>query len=217
MASRAASFELRYKGQTYEQAAAGLRRLARSMTVRVDTLAPALRRELDRYLEEVTSELARRHSGPWPGGTGPDSLSVRSGHLLGALNDGARSAGTRLRDITGRIVIPEPYVIHEFGGRIAAEKASYLTIPLPAALDARGVPLKRSARDWQNTFVRESRRGNLLIFRRRGKEIVPLYALKREVRVPPRLGVRDRLQEHLPEFVERASAALVAALASARS
>jgi hypothetical protein len=88
-----------------------------------------------------------------------------------------------------------------------------LTIPLPAALDARGVPRKRSARDWDNTFVQKSRRGNLLIFQRRGREIVPLYALKPEVRVRARLGVRDELEAGVAGFVERAAAAMIQQLA----
>jgi hypothetical protein len=213
--AQAASFELRYKGQTYQDAAEGLRRVARSLGRRVDVMAPALRAELDRYLEEVTSRLAERHGSPWPGGTSANSLSVRSGTLVDALQRGGRVSGTRLRDMVGRIVIPHPYPIHEFGGTIAANRAAFLTIPLPAALDQRGVPIKRSAKDWDNTFVQTSRNGNLLIFQRRGREIVPLYVLKPEVRVRARLGARATLQEEMPGFVERAAAAMAEALARA--
>ena len=66
------------------------------------------------------------------------------------------------------------YGIHEVGGVIRAKSARYLTIPLPAALDRRGVARQPSARGWKNTFVAESKRGNLLIFQRRGAQIVPL-------------------------------------------
>jgi hypothetical protein len=206
------SFQLVYKGETYERAAAGLRALSRSMETKVDTLAPVLREAVDDYLDEVILRLEAQHGEPWPGGTSPSSLSVRSGELLAGLRRGKRTTGTRFRDITGRIVVPDPYAIHEFGGVVSAEKTAYLTIPLPAAMDSRGVPIKRSARDWTNTFVRQSKAGNLIIFQRRGRVIVPLYVLKREVRLPPRLGVAKALQAEMPGFIERATDRLLSRL-----
>ena len=54
----------------------------------------------------------------------------------------------------------------------------------PAALDSTGQPLQSSPRDWPNTFVAQSKAGNLLIFQRRGTSIVPLYVLKTSVYHP---------------------------------
>ena len=191
--ARTTSLGLTYKGQTYREAAVALRAIAKERRVMVDRLAPVLRQAIERHLDGVIAELTRRHSGPWPGGTSQRTLSKRSGRLAEALARSRRSSGRRFRNVVGRIVIPSPYGIHEFGGTIAAEKAAFLTIPLPAALDSKGVPLKKRARDWDDTFTRTSKAGNLLIFQRRGKEIVPLYVLKRSVTVPARLGVGELL------------------------
>jgi hypothetical protein len=72
---------------------------------------------------------------------------------------------------------------------IRPKRAKYLTIPLPAALNANGTPKKSSARAWENTFVIRSKAGNLLIVQKNGTQITPLYVLKPEVYIPPRLGL----------------------------
>ena len=70
-----------------------------------------------------------------------------------------------------------------------------MTIPLDAALNANGTPKKKRARDWKDTFVAKSKRGNLIIFQKRGRRIVPLYVLKKRVRIPARLGLRKELRK----------------------
>ena len=102
-----------------------------------------------------------------------------------------------------RFSLPGYVGIHERGGTIRPRRARYLTIPLPAALDSRGVALRARARDWPDTFIATSRRGNLIIFQRRGrKEVVPLYVLKKSVRIPPRLGLTRTLMMHRPQLLE---------------
>jgi hypothetical protein len=69
--------------------------------------------------------------------------------------------------------------------------------------------LKRRARDWDNTFVRMSRRGNLIIFRKDGVgRVVPLYLLKKSVRIPQRLGLEETVENNLPYFAEKALKAI---------
>jgi hypothetical protein len=99
--------------------------------------------------------------------------------------------------------------IHETGGTIRAKNGKYLTIPLPAALNSDGTPKKRSAREWDRTFVRESKAGNLLIFQKRGSGIVPLYVLKKKVRIPARLGLGDTLKTGTSYFVDKAMQAML--------
>jgi hypothetical protein len=107
--------------------------------------------------------------------------------------------------VTGTIGSDLPYArIQEFGGTITPKKAKFLAIPLPAALNANGTPIKSSPRDWPNTFCAKSKAGNLLIFQRRGTQIVPLYVLKSSVYIPPRLGLKKTLDAGIPYFVERA-------------
>jgi hypothetical protein len=90
--------------------------------------------------------------------------------------------------------------MHEKGGVIRAKTSNYLTIPLPAALNGNGTPRQLSARQWQGTFVARSRAGNLIIFQKRGRDIVPLYVLKKSIRIRARLGLKKTLQRLRPLF-----------------
>jgi hypothetical protein len=75
------------------------------------------------------------------------------------------------------------------------------------------VPYRRSARDWDNTFVARSKKGNLIIFQRRGVQITPLYVLKTSVKIPARLGMGQTLNIGIPYFVERAMDRIVKGIA----
>jgi len=75
--------------------------------------------------------------------------------------------------------------MHMTGGRIVPKRGQYLTIPLPAALTSAGVP-RFTARQVPNAFFIKSKRGNLLLVRKRAGGIEPLFVLKREVHLPKR-------------------------------
>lgn len=76
---------------------------------------------------------------------------------------------------------------------IRARNVTYMTIPLKAARKPDGTPRKVRAREWRNTRVIRSPRGVLLIVQKRGRRDVPLYALKKQVRVRARLGLRKEM------------------------
>lgn len=161
-------------------------------------LLQSAEQEMRKYMTRVSDELISRHSGPWPTGTTATTLSKRSGKGVRSIKN-FMVKGTA-DGVEGVWRLTRTMSFHERGGVIRAKNARYLTIPLPAALDSRGVPLRVSAREWDNTFIQMSRNGNLIIFQNRGREIVPLYVLKRSVRVPPRLGMRQTLIDNRPEF-----------------
>lgn len=101
--------------------------------------------------------------------------------------------------------------IHEFGGTIRARTGSYLTVPLPAAKDSRGVA--RPIRSFSNTFFQRSRKGNLILFRnlgavRTGAGIEPLFVLKEQVKIPRRPWARPALEETFPILLDRLDAKL---------
>jgi hypothetical protein len=98
--------------------------------------------------------------------------------------------------------------IHEYGGVIRATNAQFLTIPLPEALNSNGTPKFMSARQWNDTFVALSKKGNLIIFQRRGREIVPLYVLKKQVTIRARLGLRKTQSEGMDLFIDRVANAV---------
>ena len=99
--------------------------------------------------------------------------------------------------------------LQEYGGDIVPKAAKKLAIPLPAALTAAGVA-RGSPRSFPDTFIQKSKAGNLLIFQKKGDGIVPLFALKDRVTIPPRLGMFDTWDDHKPDrarLIERAAKA----------
>lgn len=202
-----------FRNKRFRDAEKGLRVFAAELSKDWDGAAKILSAELKDFLDSVALALAQRHGTPWPGGTGPKSLSKRSGDLVASIEKSVRIKGSTFENLEGYISAAFPGVVHEFGATIKPKKAKMLTVPLPAALDGRGVPLKKSARDWPNTFVARSKAGNLIIFQKRGTEIVPLYVLKSSVKIPPRLGMRQTLETGIPYFVERAMDRMVKGIA----
>jgi len=98
---------------------------------------------------------------------------------------------------------------HEKGATITPKRARYLKVPLPGALTPAGV-IKAAALSRAGTFIIKG-----VIMSKAG---VPLFALKKSVRLPPRLGFvrfwredqaldrlrRDILQRRLEAAIKRA-------------
>lgn len=205
--------EFDFRNKRYTDAARGLRAFAQELSADWDGSAKVLGVELRSFLDTVAEALAKRHGTPWPNGTTAQTLSKRSGRLIASIQESVKITGTSFGDLQGYIGAASPAAVHEYGATIKPKTAKFLTVPLPAALDSRGLPLKKRARDWDNTFVAKSRKGNLLIFQRRGTQVVPLYVLKSSVTIPPRLGMGKTLQTGIPYFVDRAMDAMVANIA----
>ena len=201
-----------FRNQRFTDASAGLKAFATQLRRDWDGSATVLSKEMKDFLDGVAQALAQRHGAGWPGGTGAMSLSKRSGNLVNAIVGSVQVNGSTFTTITGEIGAPGvPYAkIQETGGTIRPKTAKFLAIPLPAALDGNGVPLRAGPRDWDKTFCAMSKAGNLIIFRRLGAAITPLYVLKDEVTIPPRLGMRATLQAGVPYFVDHAVAAIMA-------
>lgn len=204
-----AKFEFEYRGQRYEDARRGLEAVSANLKKSLPSAAEALKAELLDYLKSVAKAVADRNSGAWPGGTTDNTLSRRSGHAVSEIRKSPRVSGTTIDTIQGEVGGPFYLRIHEFGGTIRAKNVRYLTIPLKAALRADGTPILPSARQWARTFVITSKKGNLLIVQRNGKTITPLYVLKREVKIPARLGMRKELEKGVPMFADAAQARMV--------
>lgn len=196
--------EFDYRTKRYKDAVAGLRAFSKDLDQGFAAIPNILREELKKYLDAVALALYKRHGNPWPAGTTGTSLSRRSGNLISTIRGSVKVYGKSIDDIGGSISAPFYARTHENGATIRPKKAKYLTIPLPAALNANGTPKKRRARDWQNTFIMKSKAGNLLIVQRNGKDIVPLYVLKTSVKIPRRLLMGKTLRTGIPYFVDSA-------------
>jgi hypothetical protein len=89
--------------------------------------------------------------------------------------------------------------IHELGGTVVPKKGQWLTIPLPAARTAAGVS-RGPARSFPNTFFKMSKAGNLILFQKDGKKLIPLYVLKKSITIPAgRLGFKATHDADLPK------------------
>jgi hypothetical protein len=203
----AAPFEITFsfRNQRFTDASAGLKAFATQLRRDWDGSAQVLSKEMKDFMDGVAQALAQRHGEGWPGGTGAMSLSKRSGNLVNAIVGSVQVSGTTFTTIEGQIGAPGvPYAkIQETGGTIKATTAKFLAIPLPAALSSNGLPLRTGPRSWDHTFVARSKAGNLIIFRKLGSVLTPLYVLKDQVTIPPRLGMKATLEAGLPYFVDR--------------
>lgn len=114
-------------------------------------------------------------------------LKVRSGHLRNSIQSKVIRDTGELRSVVGSNVRSGrrlPYAsIHEEGGTIRPKRAQWLAVPLPSALTPSGV-LRKKPTEWDNTFFRKSKAGNLILFQKQGKKIVPLFIMKKRVTVP---------------------------------
>jgi hypothetical protein len=89
------------------------------------------------------------------------------GELLGIIGSGVRT-GERVKYAS----------ILETGGTIFPVIAKFLTIPLSGALTPAGVS-RGPARSFSNTFISKN-----IIFQKQGNKVVPLFILKKSVKIP---------------------------------
>jgi hypothetical protein len=194
-----------YSGRTYGSAQGATQAVINELDYyELKAIPAAMKSAMNRYLKLIAGRMVAKHKRPWPtgpmpGGTNPATLSSRTGKATQSIRDSVKvkEAGNEIVGYIGGIFYLKS---HEYGAVIRARRSQYLTIPLPAALDSRGVPLKRSAREWADTFVIKSKNNNLLIVQKNASGIVPLYVLKREVRIPKRLGMKDELERYINLF-----------------
>lgn len=137
-------------------------------------------------------------------------LNVRSNRLRRSIGYVVERAGDNLQARVGTNVVYAR--IHEFGGTITARRAMFLTIPLRAALQPAGV-VRFSARNviknplafgYDATFFSDG-----VLFGVRGAKTrstsIPLFALKRSVRIPARPYMRPALAEKRDEIIQTIS------------
>lgn len=122
-------------------------------------------------------------------------LKVRTGRLRASIGNRVDMTEEGLEGVIGSGVRSGERVkyadIHETGGTITARRAKYLTIPTEYALTRAGVTKRISARDFEDTFVRQG-----IIWQKQGKrKIVPLFILKKSVTIPARKYMSKTLEQ----------------------
>jgi len=165
------------------------------------------------YLAATYETLNQKHRGLK---TGPTKLARRTGEGMTSIAESIRVVAIG-NDIVGHIGGSPIMRIHEYGTHgkggslpdIRPTRSKYMTVPLDAALNSRGLPIKKSAKDWNWTFVLTAKNGNKYIAQRLGKKkVVLLYALKKRVSIPARLGMRETLIKLAPFWREQALKAM---------
>jgi hypothetical protein len=193
-------------GKAYTQIETGFDALYEQFETGLSSATKPVARAILETLQLVARKIEARHSNPWNGQMVNNTLNLqkRSGGIR-RIAESIKVKGNTIEMLEGSISTAG-FAIHETGGTIKAKRAKYLTIPLPAAMNSSGVPLRKRARDWDHTFVARSKRGNLLIFRKEaGGGVTPLYLLKPSVRIPARLGLeKTMINEGLPYFERKA-------------
>ncbi len=132
-------------------------------------------------------------------------LKVRSGRLRNSIGSFVIEKEKEIEGIIGSGVRQGERVkyanIHETGGTITPKNVKWLTIPLQSALTPAGVP-RGKAKDFDNTFFAWSKANNLLLFQRQGKNVIPLFVLKKSVTIPARRYMSKTAEEVMPEIAE---------------
>jgi hypothetical protein len=175
------------------------------MPVKTEGLKEKIQRLQEAYIAEMSAEMKaattnfvqdfdkRKHNGR-PG------VFVRTGAMARSFQP------IRYPDMltTGCAYVGNKYAAtHEYGDKRRPARARFLAIPLDAAKTARGV-MSQPPRAWKGAFFIRSKKGNILLVMRKkvglGKkarvELVPLFVLKKRVRIPARLGLRAEWKKY---------------------
>lgn len=178
-----------------------------------------VKQAMARYLHFFRGRISRERLRGVPG------LARRTGFL--AQSQKVVVVGSDMQSLNGVYSIGGGLVkyarIHEEGGIIRPTRAKFLAIPLQAAKTAAGVGRAVSPRDFKDTFVRKgiiwqriekgkrAPKGASSNLATRGK-IVPLFVLKRQVKIEPRLGVVALFRGDEPKRTKYMADAVRAAL-----
>lgn len=124
-------------------------------------------------------------------------LKWRTGDLSRSLTE---KTIQKLNKTIGRISSPLIYArLQELGGTIRPKRAKWLTIPTEFAKTPAGV-VKGNARSFADTFPL-FRPGRVpLIMQERGDQVVPLFILKKRVKIKGKHFISGGIEKMLPEI-----------------
>lgn len=163
---------------------------------RIETKAgPMLRATMERLAIQLQAHVQTHKL------TGGDPLNVRTGRLRRSITYRVDTGPQGIDGIVGTNV--EYAAIHEYGGTIVPKTAKWLTVPLRAALTPSGVMRYTKARDYPNTFIAKG-----FIMQRQAGGVVPLFQLRKSVKIPERSFLRSSLREMRPQIENGLRAAL---------
>jgi len=141
---------------------------------------------------------------------GDSGLTRRSGQLGRSLKGTVNISGGHIQGKLTTDAVHAP--THEHGATIVPKRVQWLTIPTEFAKTAAGVT-RGGARTFSNTFFLKPGKGrtNPLIMQKQGKEVIPLFVLKKSVTIPARpfmrpsaMQTKKYIEEEIPKRIKRA-------------
>ncbi len=217
--------ESSFGGRKYPTMTSMMQDVAKTLDFNSPRVQTAIKTELRNFLNEIAGVMEAKHGSAYPGGTSETSLSRRTGRGLASIRESIEVTGSNTSDIKGSIGGLSYLGVHEFGAILRAKNKKYMVIPLDGAMNNDGTLQRPRPRDWDRTFVNRSKAGNLIIFRRQGASIIPLYLLvgagepisqiefakgaSGRGRGPLRLGMGDAINARLDSFTSRLADKLV--------
>ncbi len=159
-----------------------------------EILEKHIRRAFDQHGQVYKREMGKRFGGSLVNGRNPssDRLATRSGALEGSIGYTVGGSGLKNLKLVFHIGNRQTikYAVTQEEGRVILGNP-WLAIPLPAALTGTGrsrierPSLVRGKPGW---FLTKTKAGNLLIGRRVSGGVEFWWVLKRQVKIPARLG-----------------------------
>lgn len=157
-------------------------------------VVPPMRDAMLSFMRGVIADVAEN-----VGGAGERS------RLIASLLKSSRAVGTSLSTLEGRYSGVYYAWLHEYGGQVTPRQAKVLTLPLPAALRPDGTPKLKSPRSWKRfgtfTYTSRSTGQSYLAYRGAGGKLVLLYVFIKYATFFPRLGLREKHRENLPDLM----------------
>jgi hypothetical protein len=157
-----------------------------------DTIAKWVRLALDQHGQVYKREMGKRFSTDAASRKTKTLLTSRSGALLGSITYVV--SGGSLRDLKLTFHVGNrqtiKYAVTQEEGRVILGKP-WLAIPLPAALTGTGrsrIESPKLVMGQPGWFITRTKKGNLLIGRKVGGGVEFWWVLKRQVKIPARLG-----------------------------
>lgn len=180
---------------------------------------------IERSLRQSATEWQREMAKRTKGATRADGLARRTGDLARSIQTSVKGSPPNISSLEMRAVSAGvPYApIHEFGGTVRAKNAKFLTIPAKDNLTAAGVARHPSARaffasptvgEGKPFILRKGGKAWIVIGKAGGKGLLFLWTLKKEVKIPARLGFFDTWKKYETNRRRRFRRALAGALRS---
>jgi hypothetical protein len=142
-------------------------------------VGPAVRYQLTRFGGLAQKHIMRQVSG--------GILKTRTGKLRRSIRFNIKLGNNHYYLEIGSHGVVYARIL-EKGGTITPKNAKFLTIPLPG--------VKGRASNYPDAFVIKSKKGNLLLVQKKGRSgIVPLFVLKKSVKIPDFWWLKGSMEE----------------------